>query len=493
MRRWSLATRLVVGIVGLLTVLAVAIGVVTVAASRGQTVGRLDRLLLAASERTMSIVNKEIPGTIGDIIPGEGAGAVLLISVDGEVFRAGYVGYGQIQSLTAAQTTVLLAVPNDRLPHTVDLGDLGSYRVVATPFEAVEGSAVVLNGLSLSEADAATASLIQTIAAVSLGAIALAVLLGALVVRLALRPLTRVVDTATRVSELPLESGAVSMPERVPVDAPDTEVGRVGTALNRLLGKVESSLAVRHESEQKLRRFVADASHELRTPLASIRGYAELGQRPARLPADTARSLERIQSESVRMSTLVEEMLLLARLDAGRDLLLGDVPLGGLLVEAVADAQVAGPEHHWRLELPEADVEVRGDADRLRQALGNLLANARLHTPAGTTVTASLEAVPEGARLSVADDGPGIDPGQRPGLFERFTRGDGSRSRLAGSTGLGLAIVSAIVGAHGGTVDVESEPGRTVFTIVLPADGFPADAETPHSAPRADPEIGTVG
>ena len=487
MKRWSLATRLVVGIVGVLVVLAVAIGVVTVAASRGQTVGRLDRLLLAASERTMAVVSGAIPdGSITEILPGEGAGAVGMISVDGTVVRSGYLGYGQIQQLTDAQVAVLLAVPDDRQPHTVDLGGLGSYRVVATPFDAVEGAAVVLNGLSLDEADAATASLIQTVAAVSLGAIALAILLGAVVVRVALRPLTRVVDTATRVSELPLESGAVSMPERVPVDAPDTEVGRVGAALNRLLGKVETSLAVRHESEQKLRRFVADASHELRTPLASIRGYAELGQRPARLPADTARSLERIQAESVRMSTLVEEMLLLARLDAGRDLLVEDVPLGGLLVEAVADAQVAGPDHHWHLELPEEDVEVRGDADRIRQALTNLLANARLHTPAGTTVTSTLERSEAGAVLTIADDGPGIDPALRPGLFERFTRGDDSRSRRAGSTGLGLAIVAAIVGAHDGRVEVESEPGRTVFRLVLPVapdlpEASPADPETAHS------------
>jgi two-component system OmpR family sensor kinase len=475
--RWSLATRLVVGIVGLLAVLAVAIGIVTVAASREQSVGRLDRLLLDASERTIAIVNREIPGTIGEIVAGEGAGAVLLISIDGEVFRAGAVGYGQIRSLNPDQLDVLLDVPDDRQPHTVDLGDLGDYRVVATPFEATEGSAVVLNGLSLAEADAATASLIQTIGAVSLGAIAVAILLGALVVRVALRPLTRVVDTASRVSELPLETGEVSMPDRVPVEAPDTEVGRVGAALNRLLGKVETSLAVRHESEQKLRRFVADASHELRTPLASIRGYAELGQRPARLPADTARSLERIQSESVRMSTLVEEMLLLARLDAGRDLRTAPVALGALLVEAVADAHVAGPDHRWELELPPADVEVRGDADRLRQAIGNLLANARLHTPAGTTVTAGLAATEGDAVVTVTDDGPGIDPALQPALFERFTRGDDSRSRVAGSTGLGLAIVAAIVTAHGGRVSVDSSPGRTVFRIELPLDVSSPDPE----------------
>jgi two-component system OmpR family sensor kinase len=468
MKTWSLATRLVVGIVALLAVLTVAIAIPTVAASRGQTVGRLDRLLLAASERTLGVVSNDIPGSIVEILPGQGAGAIGVVSVDGEAVRAGYIGYGEMKQLTADQIDVLLAVPDDRQPHTVDLGDLGSYRVVATPFEAVEGSAVVLNGLSLDEADQATASLVQTIAAVSLAAIALAVLLGAVIVRLALRPLTRVVETATRVAELPLETGEVSMPDRVPVDAPDTEVGRVGAALNTLLGKVESSLAVRFASEQKLRRFVADASHELRTPLAAIRGYAELGRRPARLPADTARSLERIESESVRMSTLVEEMMLLARLDAGRELHLADVPLGGLLVETLADAQVAGPDHTWVLELPESDVDVRGDADRLRQAIGNLLANARLHTPAGTTVTAALTPSESGATITVTDDGPGIPEALQPALFERFTRGDDSRSRRAGSTGLGLAIVAAIVEAHGGTVDVESSPGRTVFRVTLP-------------------------
>lgn len=470
MKRWSLGTRLVVAITGLLAVLALAIGSVTVAASHGQLVDRLDRLLLAASERTTFAVENGIPGSIVEILPGEGAGAVGLVAVDGVANRSGYLGYGQVNALTDDQIAVLLAVPTDRQPHTVDLDALGSYRVVATPFDAVEGSAVVVNGLSLEAANATTESLVQTIAAVSLVAIAAALLLGTLLVRLALRPLTRVVDTATRVSELPLETGEVSMPDRVPVDAPETEVGRVGSALNRLLGKVETSLAARHASEQKLRRFVADASHELRTPLASIRGYAELGRRPARLPADTARSLERIESESVRMSTLVEEMLLLARLDAGRDLETAPVPLGGLVVEAVSDAQVAGPDHRWQLELPDDDIEIVGDADRLRQALGNLLANARLHTPPGTTVVTSLApATDGGAVLTVVDDGPGIPDDLQPALFERFTRGDGSRSRGTGSTGLGLAIVAAIAGAHGGRVSAESSPGRTVFRLELPA------------------------
>lgn len=472
MKRWSLQTRLVVGIVGLLAVLAVAIGVVTVAASREQFVDRLDRLLIAASDRSSAAVDSGTPGpgSIIGILPGQGAGAVGMVIV-GDLIYAGYIDTdGSERRLDADQLSRLERVPDDRQPMTVHLGDLGSYRVVST---LLSDGRIVVNGLSLAEADAVTSSLIYTIAAVSLAAIALALALGVIVVRVALRPLARVVDTASRVSELPLEAGEVSMPDRVPVEAPDTEVGRVGTALNRLLGKVETSLAARHESEQKLRRFVADASHELRTPLASIRGYAELGQRTGRLPVDTARSLERIESESVRMSNLVEEMLLLARLDAGRDRRDDPIALGALLVEAVADAHVAGPDHVWHLELPPDDIEVRGDADQLRQAVGNLLTNARLHTPPATVVTATLAGGDHGAVISVADNGPGIDPALQPRLFERFTRGDDSRSRAAGSTGLGLSIVAAIAAAHGGGVTVASKPGETVFRIELP-DGTPS-------------------
>lgn len=483
MARWSLAARLLTGIVALLAVLAAAIGAVTVAASRDQAVGRLDRILLAASDRTALLVGPDgslglSPGSVVDYLPGQGSGAILVITRGGEVLRAGYIDADFTpRDLSPAQLALLAGVPADGTPRTVDLGSPGSYRVVATAVDEVD--LVVLNGLSLAEADAATASLVQTIVAVSLAAIAAALLLGAVVVRLALRPLTRVVDTATRVSELPLETGEVRMPERVPVDAPATEVGRVGAALNRLLGKVETSLAARHASEQKLRRFVADASHELRTPLASIRGYAELGRRESALPADTARSLERIEAESTRMTTLVEEMMLLARLDAGRDLEAEPVALGALLVESVADAHVAGPDHEWDLELPDSDVEVIGDADRLRQAIANLLANARVHTPVGTRVTASLRRDGEAAVLSVVDDGPGIPSDLLPTLFERFTRGDDSRSRRAGSTGLGLAIVAAIAEAHGGSVTVSSEPGRTAFELRLQISS--GDPEPVHS------------
>jgi two-component system OmpR family sensor kinase len=284
-----------------------------------------------------------------------------------------------------------------------------------------------------------------------------------------------VAATATRVTELPLASGEVALPERVRHEDTDTrtEVGRVGTALNRLLDHVEQSLAARQESETRVRQFVADASHELRTPLASIRGYAEFlrrQERDGRTPSqeDVAHTLRRVESEALRMSLLVDDLLLLARLDAGRDLETGEVDLTALVVDAVSDAHVAGPGHRWRFDVPPVGVVVPGDAGRLHQVLANLLANVRTHTPEGTTAWARLHVEGGTAVLEVADDGPGIPPALERHVFERFARGDASRSRSAGSTGLGLAIVAAVVAAHDGTVRVDSRPGRTVFTVRLP-------------------------
>jgi two-component system, OmpR family, sensor kinase len=287
------------------------------------------------------------------------------------------------------------------------------------------------------------------------------------VVRRELRPLERVAVTAGRVSRLPLDRGEVELAERVPDADPRTEVGQVGTALNRMLDHVGWALESRQESETRLRQFLADASHELRTPLAAIRGYAELTRRDP-LPAETEYSLVRISSQAERMTTLVEDMLLLARLDSGRPLESADVDLTRLVVDAVSDAHATGPDHRWALQLPEDPVVVRGDASRLTQVLTNLLANARTHTPPGTTVTVSLAGDPHGARLMVADDGPGIPPDLLPHVFERFARGSSSRSRSNGSTGLGLSIVHAVVAAHEGSVTVTSVPGRTEFTVLLP-------------------------
>jgi two-component system OmpR family sensor kinase len=224
-----------------------------------------------------------------------------------------------------------------------------------------------------------------------------------------------------------------------------------------------------------VRRFLADASHELRTPLAAIRGYAELAQRRRHeVPDDVANAMSRVAAESDRMTPLVEDMLLLARLDSGRPLERAPVDLSALTIDAVNDAHIAGPEHRWDLDLPAEPVVVPGDAARLYQVLGNLLANARTHTGPGTLVTISpaaelpTETAGPVAVWRVADNGPGIPTPLQPEIFERFARGDTSRSRRAGSAGLGLAIVSAVVKAYAGKITVYSIPGRTEFIVKLP-------------------------
>jgi two-component system OmpR family sensor kinase len=386
-------------------------------------------------------------------------------------------------------------VPADGEPHTVDLGSrLDSYRAVAVP--SPTGLTQVI-GLPLGRVYAAVDRLLVVEVAAGLAGLLAAAIAGVLVISRTLRPLNRVAATATRVSELPLSSGEVALPERVPAEDTDTrtEVGRVGAALNRLLDHVEGSLAARQASETQVRQFVADASHELRTPLASIRGYTELVRRQARDgrtdPGDVAHALRRVESEALRMSVLVDDLLLLARLDAGRDLEVDEVDLTALVVDTVGDAHVAGPHHGWRVDVPPAAVLVPGDGARLHQVLANLLANVRTHTPEGTTATVRLRAAEDGAAvLQVEDDGPGIPPALVEHVFERFARGDASRNRAQGSTGLGLAIVDAVVTAHGGTVGVSSEPGRTVFTVRLPHARLEADTETEVDAGTAFDEEG---
>ena len=304
---------------------------------------------------------------------------------------------------------------------------------------------VYITGLSLRSLNDTLRDVALSEAAVFSAVLLLAGVLGTFWVRFSLRPLHRVAFTASQVAQLPLESGEVSLPAGVPDTDPGTETGQVGLAFNQMLGHVETALRRRAASESRLRRFAADASHELRTPLAAIRGYAELALRhPGDAPEGVTHALGRVLSESTRMSVLVDDLLLLARLDAGRPLNSEPVDMTRLAIDATSDAQVARPGHRWVLELPDDPELVLGDEHRLRQVLGNLLSNAGRHTPDGTTVTvrvsdalpdgepgrgaesASHGTLPEGPLLvvSVTDDGLGIPADLLPGLFERFTRAD---------------------------------------------------------------------
>lgn len=340
---------------------------------------------------------------------------------------------------------------------------------------------MVVTGLPLAPVDQTVQQLAVIITVVALVGLLAAGFIAAFIISVSLRPLRRVAGTATQVAGMPLDSGEVALAVRVPDrdTDPHTEVGQVGAAINHMLENVAAALTARHISEMRIRSFVADASHELRTPLASIRGYAELTRRSdAQLPADAANALSRIESESVRMTSLVEDLLLLARLDAGRPIEFEPVDLSALVVTCVSDAHVAGPDHNWDLRLPDEPVVVSGDADRLHQVLANLLANARVHTPPGTNVTVTLSTVESPsispntttrwAAIRVHDNGPGIPTDLLPEVFGRFSRGDSSRSRAAGSTGLGLAIVNAVITAHHGTITVSSRASDTSFIFYLP-------------------------
>lgn len=476
----TLRKRLLVAILGLLAAVSLIVGIVSVATLQSSLMSRLDAQVTAATSRTAGVVGggPNFPGNPATPRPDDFLSrAGLPPKTIGGFVRGSQVDLRILGSdletteLTDAQLALILAVESDGQPHTVDLGgDLGEYRISISDDSDGPGGGLLI-GLPLSDVHGTVLQLVIVIALVSLAGLLAAFIAGLAIVRLALRPLDRVAETATRVSELPLDRGEVALAVRVAdEDAdPTTEVGKVGAAFNRMLGHVSSALTAREASERKVRTFVADASHELRTPLASIRGYSELTRRGGHeLPADVVHALGRIESESVRMTSLVDDLLLLARLDDGRSLESLPVDLTALLTDAVSDAHAAGQSHEWSLVLPSEPIEVPGDSVRLHQVVANLLANARVHTPAATAVEVSLTREGDAAVIRVADSGPGIDPSVRDTLFERFARADSSRSRVAGSTGLGLAIVAAIVEAHDGTVTVESEPGSTVFAVVLP-------------------------
>ena len=481
-RRRSLRARLVAGVLGLVLITSALVGAFSTLALRHTLMERLDEKLVAASDRAAARRHEAAGKSTGDDgcradrpddsggadkpdrpvpagldAPGQSTGTLTIISsgaAGSPAVAAGYIDSGGLyQSLSEAETRALLSLEPTGEPVTVTISSLGDYRVVASR-DSKSGDLVV-TGLSMAGDNALvrTQLLIEIMIAL-LGATA-AALAGRAMVRSSLAPLERVAATAERVASQPLASGEVRIRERVADADLDSsqEVGQVGAALNTLLGHVEEALSARQRSETQVRQFVADASHELRTPLASIRGYTELIAREgagAALPEEATHALERVHSESVRMTGLVEDLLLLARLDAGRELRRGEVDLLGVLLDTVADARAAGPDHVWELDLSalgspdgEGGAEdddgagggdggdstgggdggdgaggepplVVGDEARLRQVLVNLLANARVHTPPGTRVTTRLSRGPgaAGGDAGAADPGatPGVDP-----------------------------------------------------------------------------------
>jgi two-component system OmpR family sensor kinase len=515
-RAWSLRARLLASQIILLALVCAAIGVGTEFALQRFLMTQLDDRLFETGRRSTGLFEYGSPPTPPDMrpmmpgyqdspgyprhvvihddngpgpaflnAPGQAARTVGAVAARGTPVDAGVInadGTRAAISSTAAQQ--LAHVPPNHRPQTLDLDGLGSYRVIG--MHAHGSGATIITGLPTTEVDDTLLRVLVIFGVV--GAIALigGTTVGFVIIRRQLAPVSRVSEAARQVADLELDRGEVRLPTpivKVDPASADTEIGQLGSALNRMLDRIAGALSARHASETRVRQFVADASHELRTPLAAIRGYTELAQRKRDdLPDDVAHAMSRVESETERMTQLVEDMLLLARLDTGRPLEREQVDLSRLVVDAVSDAHIAGPDQQWSLDLPDEPVVVAGDEARLHQVLANLLANARTHTSPGTSVTTSLAVDDSGGGvLTVADDGPGIPAWLQPEIFERFARGDSSRSRRGGSTGLGLAIVAAVVRAHSGTIDVHSVPGKTEFVVKLP--GGP---QSVHSTPRTD-------
>ena len=483
--RDTLGRQLVVRVTVLVALAAILITTATALATREVLMSQLDRQLDAVTAR-VRFLDPERPVS-GLLRPGQPIGTLAVIldndrdaQSGGRLTEQGASGQGgatiTVLVLPSVALTQLADVPADTSKSSINLSGLGHYRVVGFPIVAADGEALgtLVVGVPLRQVDETVLQLVALAALFSLLAVVGTVFAARSLVVRSLRPLNRVAATAQQVSQLKLDRGEVALAVRVPpADAnPASEVGQVGQALNHMLNNVEEALAARQASETRVRQFVADASHELRNPLAAIRGYAELTRRDReKLPTDTAYAMSRVESEAERMSHLVEDMLLLARLDSGPDLDLKPTDLSEIVINAVSDARAAGPDHVWQMSLPRDPVIAYGDQHRLQQVIANLLANARTHTPAGTHVhTAVLVYGPE-AVVTVTDNGPGIPPEVSNRVFERFARGDASRMRspdaATGSTGLGLAIVAAVVDAHHGRVTVTSQPGRTQFTVHL--------------------------
>jgi len=474
--RLSLRARLVVGVIVLAAVGLLAADVATYKSLSSFLIHRTDTTLDAAHVAVEHALFQRPPGPGGgpgntiDTLAAAAPGAYIqLRKLDGTV-----VGSQAIPQFSQQETpppprlpasiTVPAAGPSggDRVRYfTVSAQSGGSRYRVRASIEPQASTYLLIVATSLSSVDSTLHQLLLIELAVTAAVLVAIALLGLWVVRLGLRPLVEIEETAGAIAAGDLSRRVERADER-------TEVGRLGLALNAMLSQIESAFRAREASEQRLRRFVSDASHELRTPLTAVRAYAELFARGAdKRPDDLARAMTGISRESERMSLLVDDLLLLARLDEGRPLERKDVELERVVGDAVETARTVEPDRP--IELHAEHAVVVGDRDRLRQVVDNLLANARSHTPAGAPVEVSVASVNGDAVIEVADHGPGMSPEDVGRVFERFYRADASRSRGSGGVGLGLSIVAAVAEAHGGTASASSEPGAgTTFRVTLP-------------------------
>lgn len=470
----SLRTRLVVFMSAVLVLVCGTTAAATAVVQQRLLLRDLDEQVAEAAERSQQVVDRYPEGPRWPGAPkvrGETAGTLAArFDGDGDLLTATVIADdGYPRFLSDAQRAAVEDVTADGKPHTRTVPGLGDYRLTVL----TDGTVPVLVGLPMADVQRVTRALMLVEAVIAAVGLTLAGTVCAVVVRRKLRPLGRVAATAAEAARVPLDRGEVTGLRRVPAadTDPGTEAGQVGLALNRLIEHVERSLVERQRTEERMRRFLADASHELRTPLASITGYAQLmAGGTERISQELA--WQRVTAQSARMTGLVDDLLLLARLDEGRPLCRTEVDVATLVAESVWDARVAGGERSWRVFLRvDASVTVTGDRARLQQVLANLLGNARAHTPAGTRITVTAEATDTHCVIRVHDDGPGIPDALLPLVFERFTRADASRSRTGdrrSGAGLGLAIAEAITRAHGGRIEVRSAPGDTEFTVSLP-------------------------
>jgi two-component system OmpR family sensor kinase len=484
-QRNSLRVRLILLLASMLLMACAAVGVVTTLALRTYLGHRFDQQLALAGGRYESALeaNDQDGDNAATATIGQAVGTLGARILNGRLTTVGVIAAGRAPvQINAGDRQVLQRLQPTGHSQVVRLPGLGTYRLLTMPGNERD---LLVIGLPEHNLDDTVRHTIMVETVAFLVVLATVTGLGAIAVRRSLRPLERVAATALRVSELQLGSGEVRLAERVPDVDQHTEVGQVSAAMNHMLERVDGALIERQRDEARLRRFVADASHELRTPLSVIRSHSELLQRVSgELPEQVRQSLSRIDAEAGRMSALVDDLLLLARLDAGQPLERQPVDLSLLVMNAVTDARVSGPLHRWQLDLPEEPVIVLGDGPRLYQVIANLLDNARIHTPAGTTVTVRItvsDGWPDGplALLAVHDTGPGIPAGLLPTVTDRFVRGDGARSRSKASTGLGLSIVAGVVAASGGVLAIDSRAGSTTVSVRLPrpADSGPRPAD----------------